>query len=71
MSSGAPALSPAVTPPGPAQDAGGWKRVPAAILHLARPGCSLLCPVRQQRREADAAGPAAGERVQGSRFPGA
>lgn len=70
MSSSAPALSPAVTPPGPAWDAGSWKWVPAALLHLARLGCSLPHPVRQWRRKADVAGPATGERVWGSPFPG-
>lgn len=72
-SSSGPAPSPAVTPPGPAWDTGGWKWVPPALLRPARPGCSLPLPrpVRQWRREADAAGPAAGERVRGSPFPSA
>lgn len=45
-----------VTPPGPALDAGGWKWVPAALLHHDRPGC-LFHNLRASRRREDGGNP--------------
>lgn len=57
-----------MTSPGPAWDAGGWKWVPAALLHPALLGCLYHILLGSRGR---CCRPATGQQVQGIPFPGA